>query len=342
LFSGLPPAPGASGTFAYFCRMSWFRSFGIWEWGIVIGFLGAYALYIVRVRRIAAAFQSSTKSLAFKLTLRAAMLALLLIALLGPSFGDSSREIQAIGKDIMICVDLSRSMDAFDIQPSRLEKIKYEMKRVVDAFYADRVGIVIFSAEAFMQCPLTFDQNALYLFIETLNTSLVQSGGTDFGPPLRMALTKLREDEESRSRQKSKVIILISDGEDFGEETDEVAQEIEDSGIRLFTLGIGTESGSQIGADRGYKTDRSGNTVITKLNAASLKSLASRTNGQYFEINESRNDVSRLINTISRIEGELRDTKTVDVSANRYFYFLLGACVLFLVDLVFHVRTARI
>ena len=308
----------------------------------MITFLGAYILYLLRIGRIATALHSSAKRVYIKLALRSGLLALLLIAFLGPSFGDSTREIQAIGKDIMICVDLSRSMDAFDIQPTRLEKIKYEMKRVVDAFYADRVGIVIFSAEAFMQCPLTFDQNALYLFIETLNTSLVQSGGTDFGPPLRMALTKLREDEESRTRQKSKVIVLISDGEDFGEDTDDVAQEIEDSGIRLFTLGIGTEGGSQISSGRGYKTDRSGNTVITRLNAASLKALASRTNGQYFEINESRNDVSRLINTISRIEGELRDTKTVDVSANRYFYFLVAAIVLLVADLLLNVRTVRI
>lgn len=309
---------------------------------MVIAFFAAYVLYWVRVSKIARTFRASAMNLIIKVFVRTAILALLIIALLGPSFGDSKREIQSIGKDIMICVDLSKSMDAFDVQPTRLEKIKFEMKRVVDAFYSDRVGIVIFSAEAFMQCPLTFDQNALHLFIETLNTNLVQSAGTDFGPPLRMALTKLTQDEESRTQQKSKVIILISDGEDFGEDTDEVAQEIEDNGIRLFTLGIGTEAGSQIGSGRGYKTDRSGNTIITKLNSSSLKGLASRTNGQYFEINESRNDVSRLINTISRIEGELRDTKTVDVSANRYFYFLLVALILLVVDIFANVRTVKI
>jgi Ca-activated chloride channel family protein len=335
-------SPACLGWFVYFCAMSWFRSFGLWEVMVVVGFAIAYVLYLVRVSRIARTFHSSTMNLVIKVFLRTAILALLIVALLGPSFGDSKREIQSIGKDIMICVDLSKSMDAFDIQPTRLEKIKYEMKRVVDAFYSDRVGIVIFSGEAFMQCPLTFDQNALHLFIETLNTNLVQSGGTDFGPPLRMALNKLIHEDESRNQQKSKVIILISDGEDFGEETDEVAREVEENGIRLFTLGIGTEAGSQINAERGYKTDRSGNTIITKLNASSLKGLASRTNGQYFEINESRNDVSRLINTISRIEGELRDTKTVDVSANRYFYFLLVAFVLLIVDIFANVRTVKI
>lgn len=322
--------------------MAWFRSFGWWEAAAVAVFVLAYLFYLVRVARVARAFQTTAYRPLIKLFLRATLFALLLIALLGPSFGDTRRQIQSVGKDIMICVDLSRSMDAFDIPPTRLEKIKFELKRIVDAFHADRVGIIIFSAEAFMQCPLTFDQQALYLFIETLNTGLVQSGGTDFGPPLRMALTKLTGAEESRNQQKSKVIILISDGEDFGEETDEVASEIEDNGIRLFTLGIGTEAGSQIQTNRGYRTDRAGNTIITRLNASSLKALAGRTNGEYFEINETRNDVARLINAVGRIEGTLRDTKTIDVSANRYQYFLLAAFILLAADILLNIRTVRV
>ena len=123
--------------------------------------------------------------------------ALFMIAVLGPSFGGSKKEVKSVGKDIMICVDFSKSMDAFDIQPSRLEKIKFEMKKVVEAFNSDRIGIIIFSSEAFMQCPLTYDQNALNLFIETMNSGLVPSSGTDFGPPLRMALKKLEENRRS-------------------------------------------------------------------------------------------------------------------------------------------------
>jgi Ca-activated chloride channel family protein len=233
-------------------------------------------------------------------------------------------------------------MDAFDVPPTRLEKIKYEMKKIVAAFNSDRVGVIIFSSEAFMQCPLTFDQNALNLFIETMNTSLVPSSGTDFAPALKMALKKLDEETTSSAQQKSKVIILISDGEDFGEETSEIAREVEDQEIKLFTLGVGTEKGSQIQTGRGYKTDNSGNVVVSKLNATSLKSLASKTNGQYFEINESRNDVNRLISTIGKIEGELRDARTVDVSANRYFYFLLAALILLVLDLLVSIKTVTI
>jgi Ca-activated chloride channel family protein len=232
-------------------------------------------------------------------------------------------------------------MDAIDIAPTRIEKIKYEMKKIVEAFNSDRLGVIIFSGEAFVQCPLTYDQTALNLFIETMNTGLVPSSGTDFAPPLRMALQKMEEDEK-RERAKSKIIILISDGEDFGDETAEVAKEVEEQGIKLFTLGIGTERGGQIRSGNGYKTDRIGKVVVTKLNSESLRSLANRTGGKYFEINETRNDVSRLINTVSKIEGELMDARFVDVTANKYFYFLLAALLLLVLDVLLNIKTIKI
>lgn len=277
-----------------------------------------------------------------KLFVRTLFFALLITAILGPSFGGSTKEIKSIGKDIMICVDLSKSMDAFDIQPTRLEKVKNELKKLVAGFNSDRIGLIIFGSEAFMQCPLTYDQNALNLFIETMNTGLVPVGGTDFGPPLRMALDKLADEEEQVSETKSKVIILISDGEDFGKDTEDVVNDIESEDIRLFTLGVGTEKGGNIYAGNGVKKDREGNTVVTKLNSGSLRSIADKTGGQYFEINENRNDVSRLINTIGRIEGELRDARLVDVTANKYFYFLALAMVLLLLDIMVNVKTVSI
>ncbi|MFM8832797.1 MAG: vWA domain-containing protein [Cytophagales bacterium] len=322
--------------------MLFFRSFSWFEAVVILLFVVLYGAYIVRLWRISRVLKTPFYTVLVKIALRCALFALLIIAYLGPSFGSSKREIKSIGKDIMICVDLSKSMDAFDIQPTRLEKIKYEMKKIVAAFSSDRVGVIIFSSEAFMQCPLTYDQNALNLFIETMNTSLVPSSGTDFGPPLKMALKKINDENGNSGQQKSKVIILISDGEDFGEETDEVAREVEDNDIKLFTLGVGTEQGAQIQTGRGYKTDNSGNVVVSKLNPVSLKALASKTNGQYFEINDSRNDVNRLIITIGKIEGELRDARTVDVSANRYFYFLLAAILLLVLDLLVSLKTVSI
>ncbi|MBX2970777.1 MAG: VWA domain-containing protein [Cyclobacteriaceae bacterium] len=322
--------------------MSWYREFGTTEIVFITLFVVLYGLYIARVIRIARSLNTPFSTIFFKVLLRSTAFALLIVALLGPSFGAAKREVQSVGKDIMICVDLSKSMDAFDITPTRLEKVKYEMKRIVAAFNSDRIGIIIFSSEAFMQSPLTFDQNALNLFIEAMNTNLVPSAGTDFGPPLRMAVEKLEQDNNRISQTKSRIVVLISDGEDFGDETSEIAQQIESKGYKLFTLGVGTEAGGSIRSGSGYRTDRQGNVIVTRLNPKALQSLASKTGGRYFEINDSRNDVSRLINTINGIEGELMDARLVDVSANKYFYFLLIAVILLALDVLLHVKTIKI
>lgn len=307
----------------------------------IVAFVLLYGFYLFRIIRVARVLNTPFMRVFIKLAVRTLFFALLVVAILGPSFGGSKKEVKAIGKDIMICVDLSTSMNAFDIQPTRLEKVKNEMKKLVSAFSSDRIGLVIFGSEAFMQCPLTYDQNALNLFIETMNTGLVPVGGTDFGPALRMALEKL-DNDDGTADTKSKVIILISDGEDFGQDTDEVVNEIDKRDIRLFTLGVGTEQGGNIYAGAGVKKDREGNPVVTRLNSRSMRSIADKTEGQYFEINESRNDVSRLISTISRIEGELRDARMVDVTANKYFYFLAIATVLLLLDVMINIKTVSI
>lgn len=323
--------------------MVMFRELGIVGWTAIGLFVVFYGLYLYRVVRVARLLKSPFTTVLIKLFFRTVFFALLILAFLGPSYGDSRREVRSVGKDIMICVDLSKSMDAFDIQPSRLEKVKFELKRVVDAFNSDRIGIVIFSSEAFMQCPLTYDHNALNLFIDAMNSTLVPSSGTDFGAPLRMALDKLENDQDAKStQQKSKVIILISDGEDFGEETSDIIKKVEDDDIKLFTLGVGTAEGSPINTARGYKTDNTGKTVVTKLNPSAMKKLADETGGQYFEINESSNEVSKLINTIDKIEGELRDSRYVDVSANRYSIFLLAAIVLLMLDILINVKTVHL
>lgn len=321
--------------------MAWYRTIGLTEIIFIACFVVLYAAYIIRVIRIARSLHTPFRTIFIKTGIRTILFSLLIVALLGPSFGSSRQEVKSIGKDIMICIDLSKSMDAFDIQPTRLEKIKFEMKKLVSAFSSDRIGIIIFSSEAFMQCPLTYDQNALNLFIEALNTGLVPSSGTDFGPPLRMAIKKMNDDN-TRTSAKSKIIILISDGEDFGEDTDDAARDIKDENIRLFTLGIGTEKGGQIRSGSGYKTDKNGNMVVSKLNSVSLEGLASKTGGKYFEINETRNDVSRLINTISKIEGELMDAQVMDVTANRYFYFLAAALALLVLDILLNIKTVQI
>ena len=322
--------------------MTWYKSLSFTEIAFLVVFIIFYLLYIYRVFIISKILKTNFRSIVYKLILRSFYFILFIVALLGPSFGDTSREVKAIGKDIMVCVDLSESMDATDVQPSRLEKVKFELKNIVSAFNSDRIGLIIFSSEAFMQCPLTYDQSALNIFIQTLSAKLVPSGGTDFGPPLKLALDKLSGEKSSVTQQKSKIIILISDGEDFGENTDEVASQIDDKGIKLFTLGVGTEKGSKIRTKYGFKTDKNGKEVITRLNSSDLKRLAVITGGKYFEINNKTSDVERLINSINNIEGELRDTRKVDVSANKYYYFIALALLLLLIDVLFSTKTVRI
>ncbi len=322
--------------------MVWFRSLGGFEWTIIFLFAGAYLAFLARTIRVAKKMKTGYMPVFNKSIIRLIYFSLLIIALLGPSFGVETKEVKAVGKDIYICVDLSESMNAFDIPPTRLERVKFELKNIVQSFSSDRIGIIIFSSEAFVQCPLTFDQSALMMFIETLNTNLVPDAGTDFTPPLELALKKLTENQNSSVQNKSKVIILISDGEDFGENNDKIVNEIRDNDIRLFTLGVGTAKGSRIRVGRAYKTDRNGREVITQLDAKELKTLAIKTDGQYFEISDKSDDVNRLISSINQIEGEIRDTRMMKASANKYYYFLLGALILIIFDVMISFKTLKI
>jgi len=315
--------------------MTWINSLGTIEIFFIVIFTVLYLAYIYRVIKVAKALKQSSSGFIPKLIIRTLAFILLIAALLGPSFGADKKEVKSVGKDIMIAIDLSQSMNAYDIAPSRLEKVKFELKNIVDAFSSDRIGLLIFSSEAFVQCPLTFDQNALNLFIETLNTGLVPSSGTDFGAPLTMAYEKLTDNEESSAdKQKSKIIILISDGEDFGDDTDAAIEQIKESGIRLFTLGIGTKKGSRIPYRNGFKKNDRGEIVVSKLDEESLQDLAYKADGEYFEINNLVNEVGRLIATINTIEGELMDTRFVDASANKYMYALAAALLLLLIDVL--------
>lgn len=322
--------------------MELINSIGSREFWLIAFFVILYILYLSRVIFTARRLGTGYAKIFLKLPLRFLIFGLIIFSILGPSFGETKKEVKSVGKDILIAVDLSQSMNASDVQPTRLEKVKFELKNIVNAFSSDRIGLIIFSSEAFMQCPLTYDQNALNLFIETLHTGLVPNTGTNLAPPLQLAMDKLDDQNAPVTQPSSKIIILISDGEDFGEERRAIVDEIEDRNIRLFTLGVGTEEGSKILTPQGYKKDRQGRDVITKLNPVALKNIARETDGEYFELGKTRNDVTRLINTINSIEGELRDTRQVDVSANKYYYFLALALFLLILDMITSLKIIRI
>ena len=322
--------------------MEYIKEFGFIEILLILTFIIFYLIYIVRLLRINSRISVSFKGVITKIIFRSTYFFLMIIALLGPSFGSSKKEIKVIGKDIMIAIDLSESMNANDIQPSRLEKIKFELKKIIDEFNSDRIGIIMFSNEAYIQCPLTYDKNALNLFIETLNTGLVPNSGTDFGPPLDLSLDKLLTNK-IQENDKSKIIILISDGEDFGENTYEIVDKIKESSIKLFTVGIGTAQGTRITLRNGlFKKDKDGKEVITKLNSTSLKKIANETKGKYFEISNQINQINGMIYEIKEIKGDLIDSKFMDVTKNKYFYFLFVALMLMSMDFLFNFKIIKI
>ncbi len=309
-------------------------------------FIALFALscifYLTRTFRVARMLNSHAGKTVFKCILRLLYFSLLLIALLGPSIGEFKKEIKSIGKDIYLLIDLSQSMNAFDIQPSRLEKVKFELRKIVKAFHSDRIGLILFSSDAFLQCPLTYDHNALLLFIETLSTNIVSNTGTDFAPALKMALKKHEGGDNPTAKQQSKIIVLVSDGEDFGSETVRSAEQVKANEIKLFTLGIGTRKGGKIPYRYGFKTDKNGKQIVSTLNDKALKNLSGITDGKYFEISTRTNDIERMITAIKQIEGELRSVKEVDTQADKYYYFLFCALGLILVDVIFTVRVINI
>lgn len=323
--------------------MEWIKNIDYIEIILISLFTIFYFLYFIKFKKIDKSIPVNFNKILIKFFLRSTYFLLFILSILGPSFGESKKEIEIVGKDIMIAVDLSESMNANDIQPSRLEKIKFELKKIINEFYSDRIGIIMFSNDAFVQCPLTYDKNALNLFVETLNTGLVPKTGTDFGPPLKISLEKLKNDDSKPNTNKSKIILLISDGEDFGENTNQYINDIKNSSIKLFTLGIGTEKGINLISSNGkIKKDQNGNNVITKLNSVSLKKIASVSNGRYYEITNNKNEIKQLINQINSLEGNIKDSIELDISKNKYHYFLLLGIFLFVIDFLFTFKVLEI
>ena len=316
--------------------MGFQKDIGLLEISLISLFFIFYILYLFRLYQINSIIKINLKSVLFKFILRISFFSLLILSLLGPDIGIKEEKVDAIGKEIMIAVDLSESMNANDIQPSRIEKVKFEVKKIIDEFSGDRIGIIMFSGEAFVQCPLTYDKNALNLFVETLNTGLVPNSGTDFGPPLELGLTKLKGEKSGDNNLKSKIIILFSDGEDFGKETNKSIEKIKENSLKLFSVGIGTPEGSKIFDNNGnYKKDNEGKIVISKLNSASLRETANKTGGKYYEISKNLNEINQMISDIKNIKGEVVDQQISNISENKYFYFLLSALFLVIIDFIF-------
>lgn len=300
-----------------------------------------YLIYLFRFYRINQKLKVKKSALLLKMLLRFSYFVLFLIAMSGPSIGTSMKEIKEEGKDIYLAVDLSQSMNATDIGPSRLQRIRFELKNLVKRFAGDRIGLIIFSSEAFLQCPLTFDQNVLQLHIDGLNTGLVPNQGTDLSAPLVLAREKF--EKESSNQPNSKSIVLISDGEDFEKGYEKLIPILNDEGIKVFSLGVGTFGGSTIPKGNGKVIDKSTNLpAISRLDPESLKYIASQTGGAYFELSDEAQEIPDLVAALERQEGTLTGTRMVEASANKYFYFLLVALGLAMLDLMLPLKTIKL
>ena len=309
------------------------------EYIFIAAFLILYSVYIGRTLYVAKALGSTARGVVIKFFLRTTYVALLIVAILGPFFGEPERDIIAEGKDIMVLVDVSKSMDATDVQPSRLDKVKFELQRLTTSLSGNRFGLMIFSSSPFLQVPLTFDLNAFSLFTQTLNTSQVSNHGTDICSALDLGVEKL---VQNRSTNTSKIILLLTDGENFGACERQTFTNIKKFDLKLMIVGIGTTNGGRIKEGTAWVKDDNDQIVTTHLNNAYLRELAKSTNGKYFEINSQQNAIGDVVDAINSVENRLIDSRKVAVVSNKYRYFLMVALVLIALDILVTVSTFQV
>jgi len=262
-------------------------------------------------------------------------LALLIIAAAGPKIGTEVREVKRQGVDLLIALDLSASMNAEDVKPSRLEKAKYEISRLIDRLNGDRVGLIVYTGEAYLQSPMTLDYSALRLFLNIAETDQMPSSSTDFSAAMETASKAFASnEEESKNTKAAKVLMIISDGENHGESYEESLNQLVQENVSVYTLGIGTKSGTTIplydenGSLMGYKRDENGQVVTTTLESDVLSSIAEEGNGEYYEIRAGSSGIDAFLGRLDELQqGEFASQEYADYK-NQY-QWLAGIGLLF-------------
>ncbi len=276
----------------------------------------------------------------WKLALRILAGAALLLAALGPALGVSQQPVRTAGKDVWLLVDVSRSMDAPDVAPTRLLRAQAELQVLVTQFPADRLGLVVFGAEAVVQCPLTYDQKAVQVFISTLRTDLLPPGPTALRAPLELVLSRLAPVAPAMPALTSAVprataLVVVSDGEDFGENLEPVLRALSRTGARVYSVGVGTVEGAKIPKASGaFLLDSKGQPVLTRLRESPLLQLAAQTGGQYVALTNQQNGFGPLLQALRIMPGAAEQVRTVAVADNRYRYPLAAALLLLALDVM--------
>ena len=240
----------------------------------------------------------STKRNKVKFWLLMAAIALLIVALARPQMGTKISREKRQGIEAIICMDISNSMLANDVTPSRLAKSKLLVENMVDKFVNDKVGLIVYAGDAFVQLPITSDYVSAKMFMHSITPELIATQGTDIAQAISLALHSFTADEKA-----GKAIILITDGEDHEGKALEMAKAAKDQGVRIFILGVGTQKGATIKMPDGHNlVDNTGQTVITRLNEQMCKDIAEAGSGTYIHVDNTSVAQQRLEDEIAKMQ----------------------------------------
>ena len=255
----------------------------------------------------------------------------IIIGLVNPKIGTKLETIKRQGIDIVFAIDVSKSMLAEDMAPSRLAKTKQLASQVINHLGSDRIGIVGYAGSAFPMLPITTDYNMAKMYLQDMNTDMVSSMGTALSEAIHVSSDYFDDP------QTSKVILLFSDGEDHGEGIEDAIEIAKAKNIKIITIGVGTEAGSQIpikenGKIIDYKKDAEGNIVITKMNEATLKEIAQKTGGKYLYGNHTKEVVDAIDQTLETIEKTDFESQQIADFQSQFQWFLAAALCLLVLD----------
>jgi Ca-activated chloride channel family protein len=266
--------------------------------------------------------------------------AFIILALARPQWGKKMELVKREGLDIIVAMDVSASMLATDMPPSRLAKAKSETASLIDLLKGDRIGLVIFSGEAYVQCPLTMDYSAAKMFLSDINYGSVPQPGSALGEGIRKAVGAFVEKE-----RKYKVVILISDGEETGDSDPmKAADEAKKAGVVMYTIGIGTPAGEPIplrnaaGQVTGYKKDDEGQVVMSRLDEAGLQEMALKTGGKYYRATAGELELDKIFDDISKMERKELTGQFMARWEERFRWFLAAAFALLGVEFLLNER----
>ncbi|MBC8754179.1 VWA domain-containing protein [Kordia sp. YSTF-M3] len=267
-----------------------------------------------------------------KLTIWCLAIASLVVALVNPKIGTKLETVKREGVDIVFAVDVSKSMLAEDISPSRLDKAKRIVSEIINNLGSDRIGIIAYAGRAVPQLPITTDFSAAKMFLSNLNTDMLSSQGTAIDDAIRLAKTYYDDVEQT-----NRVLVIISDGEDHTGGAGKLAEEATKEGIKTYTIGVGTPKGGRIpikrrGVTESYKRDLQGEVVITRLNEKTLKDIASEGNGEYIDGTVTEEAVEFIKNQLSVMDKTEFEAKKFSEYQDQFQWFLGLAIFLLLLD----------